>query len=121
MEAQAHMTFELLFKVGILPVSIVGEPGNHGAGVTGMHGTGVGMPIFAAVAAMNVGLAGQMHIPKGGIFAIGAELIMLEKGIFTTTPVVGKTLRVEGASPKGHVSIALVEMPKAISTPSIYC
>ena len=46
-------------------------PGTQGAGVTGVHGTGVGVPIAAAVAATNAGLPGDMHMPNGMTFTIG--------------------------------------------------
>ena len=48
---QLHMHLELLFSAGILATSTVGEPGVHGAVMTGMHGWGVSAPIAAAVAA----------------------------------------------------------------------
>ena len=114
MDAQAHMIFELLLRVGMLPVRIVGAPGNQGAGVTGTHGTGVGTPSLAAVAAIKVGFAGQLHIPNGGMLAIGAELMMFAKGMSTKTPDVGSTFKVEGARPNGQVNTADVEIPRAI-------
>jgi hypothetical protein len=49
----------------------VGAPGTQGAGVFGMHGIGVSTPRAAAVAAATVGLAGELHMPKGMIFSIG--------------------------------------------------
>ena len=40
-----------LFSAGILPINTVGEPGAHGAAVTGIQGIGVSTPSAAAVAA----------------------------------------------------------------------
>ena len=49
----------------------VGAPGTHGATVIGTHGIGVNTPSAAAVAAATSGLAGLMHMPKGGMLTIG--------------------------------------------------
>ncbi|EDX82857.1 hypothetical protein S7335_35 [Synechococcus sp. PCC 7335] len=40
--------------------------------MTGMHGIGVSTPSAAAVAVATVGLANELHTPKGGILAMGA-------------------------------------------------
>jgi hypothetical protein len=40
--------------------------------MTGMQGIGVNTPCAAVVAEATVGFARDMHIPKGGIFTIGA-------------------------------------------------
>ena len=50
----------------------VGEPGAHGAGITGKQGMGVSTPRAAAVALATVGLAKELHMPKGGILTMGA-------------------------------------------------
>ncbi len=55
---QVHMHFELLLRAIFLPIVTVGEPVTQGAVVTGIQGTGVGVPAAAAVAAMNAGLVG---------------------------------------------------------------
>lgn len=47
------------FKAGILPIKTVGEPGVHGAAVTGIQGIGVNTPSAAAVAAATMGLDGD--------------------------------------------------------------
>ena len=54
------------------PESTVGAPGIHGAAVAGTQGIGVKTPSAAAVAAITVGLQGLEHIPKVGIFVMGA-------------------------------------------------
>lgn len=66
------MHFELLFRAGKLLIRTVGDPGNHGAGVTGMQGMGVRTPKAAVVAAATVGLAREEHMPNGGMFTMGA-------------------------------------------------
>ena len=53
----AQMAFELWFNAGVFPTRTVGDPGDHGAGITGMHGIGVKTPNAAAVAAATAGFA----------------------------------------------------------------
>ncbi len=60
-----------LFSAGELLIITVGAPGVHGAAITGMHGCGVKTPIAAAVAAATYGLEGVMHMPNGGMLAMG--------------------------------------------------
>lgn len=67
-----HMHFELLFKAGKLLIKTVGEPGTQGATVAGIQGMGVSTPRAAAVAAATMGLANEVHMPKGEILAMGA-------------------------------------------------
>lgn len=69
---QVHIHFELLFKAGKLLIMTVGDPGAHGAGITGKQGMGVSTPRAAAVALATVGFAKDVHMPKGGIFTSGA-------------------------------------------------
>ena len=69
--AHIHMHFDVLFKAGAPLTMTVGDPGAHGAEVTGMHGWGVSTPSAAVVAAATCGFVGDIHIPKGLIFAIG--------------------------------------------------
>ena len=54
---QLQVSLLLLFNAGILAINTVDEPGAHGDGVTGIHGTGVKTPIAADVAAATCGLA----------------------------------------------------------------
>ena len=63
--AHVHMHFEVLFRAIKFPIFTVGEPGVHGAGVTGTHGTG------EPAAAMTAGLVGAEHIPNGAMFVTG--------------------------------------------------
>ena len=54
---QAQLQMQVLLSAGMLPMSIVAEPGDHGAGMTGTQGIGVRTPEAAAVAAATVGFA----------------------------------------------------------------
>ena len=67
----AHMHLEVLLRAGMLAIITVGDPGTQGATVFGMQGMGVSTPMAAAVADATVGLARDMHMPKGMIFTIG--------------------------------------------------
>jgi hypothetical protein len=86
----------------------VGEPGTHGAGVTGTQGIGVNTPRAAAVAAATVGFASEVHIPNGGMLAIGILSIILAAGgppAVTGGPF-GIAINELGAAPKLHMSRA---------------
>lgn len=69
--AQVHINILLASSAGILPSNTVGAPGTQGAAVMGMHGIGVRTPNAAAVAAITIGLAVLMHMPKVGMLSIG--------------------------------------------------
>ena len=69
--AQTHISWDVSSSAGVLHNITVVCPGSQGAGVIGMHGTGVGVPKAAAVAAITKGLAGDLHIPNGGTFTKG--------------------------------------------------
>ena len=94
----------------MLPIKTVGEPGAHGAGVTGTHGMGVRTPRAAAVAAATVGFDGELHMPNGGMFTMGAlSMIVAAGGPPASTWLVGKTTRLLGATPKLHCIIAPIQ------------
>lgn len=80
----------------------VGEPGTHGADVTGTQGIGVSAPKAAAVAAATVGLAIELHIPNGRILTSGLLSIILAIGMADMTRFIGRTINVLGAAPKLH-------------------
>ena len=102
---QQHWHVEELFNAGRLPIITVGEPGFHGV-VTGMQGIGVRTPRAAAVAAATIGLASDMHTPKGGIFTKGAKSMIVAAGMLAhMTRLVGSTFSVDGAAPNGHIII----------------
>ena len=97
-------------------------PGTHGM-VEGVHGTGVGVgtPMAAAVAAavaeIKAGLAGLWHMPKGAMFAPGAQSVITAKGI--DEPVMGlAAVSVLGLKPIVHVSIAPLVTGLPIALPS---
>src|SRR5690554_4479095 len=100
--AQLHISLELLFSAGILAICTVGEPGAHGAAVTGIQGIGVNTPKAAAVAAATIGLAIELHIPNGVTFIMGLLSIILAIGIDVIVRFKGRTLRTPGAAPKLH-------------------
>ena len=62
---------EVLFSAGAEFNITEGAPVTQGAGVFGTHGIGVNAPIAAEVAAATAGLAMLIHMPKGGMFAMG--------------------------------------------------
>jgi len=72
-------------------------PGDHGAGVTGIHGIGVSTPNAAAVAEATDGLAKLVHIPNGAIFAMGILSVITAAGFLQAlTNLIGKTVRLDG-------------------------
>jgi hypothetical protein len=93
-------------SAGMPPIMQPVEPGVQGAGVTGMQGIGVKTPSAAAVADATVGLAIDMHIPKGGILVMGIWSMMLAAGVVALTLFTGNTLSAEGATPKVHIMTA---------------
>lgn len=69
--AQLHIHLHVLFNAGFPPTNTVGDPGAHGAAITGIQGIGVKTPMAADVAAATCGFAIEVHIPKGIMFTIG--------------------------------------------------
>lgn len=114
---QLHINFELFCNAGWPPTSTVGEPGAHGAAVTGTQGIGVSTPSAAAVAAATCGLAGQLHIPNGMTLTIGALSMMDAAGVPDMTQAVGSTFSEEGATPNEHCSMAPVVTRMPIAQP----
>lgn len=97
------MSVLLLFNVGLFLIITVGEPGVHGAVVTGMQGWGVRTPCAAAVAAATCGLEGVVHIPNGITFVMGILSMMVAAGLLTVfTILVGITINEDGVVPKLH-------------------
>jgi hypothetical protein len=77
-------------------------PGVHGAAVIGVHGIGVRTPAAALVAAETVGLLIELHMPNGIMFTNGLESIILAAGTGDKTPLIGKTIKLDGATPNEH-------------------
>ena len=69
-----HMQLQVHDDVsaGRLLIWVEVAPGDHGATVLGTQAEGVGTPSAAAVAAATAGLASLVHIPKDGMFTMGA-------------------------------------------------
>lgn len=103
---QLHIHFDETFKAGIFATRTVGEPGAHGAAVTGIHGIGVSAPKAAAVAAATIGLAMELHIPNGKMLTIGLLSIIFAIGIAVITRFAGSTFNMLGAAPKEHCIVA---------------
>jgi hypothetical protein len=102
-----HMHLLELFRAGFFEIRTVGEPGIHGAVVTGMHGCGVRTPIAAAVAAITWGLVGDEHMPKGRIFFMGIlSMIVAADILLALVRFSGVNTRLLGATPKLQASIA---------------
>jgi hypothetical protein len=99
---QLHISLQLLSTAGMLPISTLGQPGTQGAAVAGTHGMGVSTPMAAAVAAATMGLAIDMHMPKGMTFSMGLLSMMLAAGVVANTLLVGNTISDDGAAPKLH-------------------
>ncbi len=110
------MAFELWFNADVFPIKTVGEPGAHGAGITGTQGIGVRTPNAAAVAAATAGFASDWHIPKGMIFFIGTLSMIVAAGMDDTVFFSGVTIRVEGAIPNEQVHMA----PPSTQNPIAY-
>lgn len=107
---QLHMHFETLSSAGMLAINTVGAPGTQGALVAGMHGIGVGTPSAAAVAAMTIGFAIELHIPNGMMLTIGMWSMMLAAGgPSASTLFIGSTTSEEGATPKVQVINAPID------------
>jgi len=105
--AHVHMHLLVSFRAGMFAIITVGDPGAHGAAVAGTHGTGVGTPRAADVAAITAGFVGALHIPNGGIFTTGLKSVMFAAGLFSTiTRLAGRTISEDGATPKLHCIIA---------------
>lgn len=116
----AHASTEVLFKAGMLPSRTVGDPGIQGAGVAGTHGTGVGVPIAAAVADTKAGLVGDIHIPKDGMLTIGLWSMILAAGwLPVITRFCGSTIRVvvPGGTANIHFNIAPLQTCMGIRIP----
>ncbi len=104
------MSLQVLFTAGILAIKTVGTPGIQGAGVAGTQGIGVRTPRAAAVAAATVGLAGELHKPKGKTFTIGLLSMILAAGFPPAmTRLAGRTTKDEGVAPNEQVIIAPIQ------------
>jgi hypothetical protein len=105
--AQLHV--EASVRAGLPPTLVCGDPGTHGAGMTGRHAPGVSTPKAAAVWAAVIGFARLEHTPNGGMFTNGFLSMIDAIGFFSAiTLAIGRTFKVDGATPNEHCSIAPV-------------
>ena len=63
--SQEHMHVLWSLRTGSFFTVTVGDPGDHGAVVTGVHGTG------DPLAEITAGLVGAVHMTKLGMFVMG--------------------------------------------------
>ena len=104
---QVHIRVQVALSAGLFLIMTVGDPGVHGAVVTGMQGMGVSTPSAAEVAAATCGLDGVVHMPNGMIFFMGMLSIIVAAGTLPAlTRFSGVTTIVDGATPKEHINIA---------------
>jgi hypothetical protein len=104
---QLHISLHASVKAGFFPTNTVGEPGVHGAVMTGTQGMGVKTPIAADVALATVGLDKELHMPKGMMFFIGTLSMIVPTGFLPAiTRFSGVTTKILGAAPKLHWSCA---------------
>lgn len=104
--AQAQLQTLPTSRIGFPPTSLVGASGTHGPVVTGMQavgaggGTGVGLP-------RPIGFVGELHMPNGAMFTIGAKSWIVPTGLPSTRTGFGMGVGVngEGATPKVQLSI----------------
>ena len=105
---------QLLVTTGSPPAFTLIDPGTH-MDASGVHGTGVGVPIASEVAAINAGFAGLWHIPNGAMFAPGRVSLITANGC--PAPVIGRiAVSVLGLIPKVHARPAPLVTGTPIST-----
>jgi hypothetical protein len=107
----------VLLSAGMFAIKTVGEPGAHGAGITGTHGIGVNAPNAAAVADATVGFASDEHMPNGMMFTSGLLSMMFASGVWVSVLFAGNTASVLGAAPKLHCNDAPMQTCKATKKP----
>src|SRR3954468_20627869 len=96
-------------SAGLPPIMVRGAAGIQVPAIAGTHGIGVSTPSAAAVAAATVGLAMEEHMPNGGMLTIGAMSAIAAAGRPSmVTRLIGRMLRVVGANPNEHCSMAPV-------------
>jgi hypothetical protein len=80
---------------------------------------GVRTPRAADVAEATVGLAMELHTPKGMILTMGTWSMILAAGVGTINRFCGRTIRTLGATPKLHCSVAPIHTRKGIILTSL--
>jgi spore maturation protein SpmA len=101
------MHFDVLFRAGLFFIITFGDPGVHGAVVTGIQGCGVSTPAAAVVAEATIGFDRVVHMIKGMILLIGMLSMIVAAGFISAlTILVGKTKKELGPVPNEHCNIA---------------
>ncbi len=117
---QLHISLQESVSAGLFPTSTTGQPGIHGAAVTGIQGCGVSTPSAAAVAAATCGFAGLLHIPNGIMLTFGLLSMIFPAGFEQPITLLwGMIFSVDGAAPKIHEHIAPVVTKSDISFPRL--
>lgn len=102
-----QLHFDVEFSAGLPPISTVGDPGIHGAGVIGVQGPGVSTPKAAAVSVAVAGLANDMHVPNGMMLRKATLSMIVAIGFFSAIVLpTGSTVIGAGAAPIGHISMS---------------
>lgn len=96
------------FSAGNIEVGTVGAPITQGAGVLGIQGIGVNVPMAADVADAVAGKAKEEQTPKGGMFAMGLWSMMLPASMYPDFTIFGVAMKLEGAAPIVHFMMAPV-------------
>jgi hypothetical protein len=110
-----HVKVDVLLRADFLLTKTVGEPGVHGAVVTGIQGCGVSTPWAAVVAAATCGLDKVVHMPKGRIFFMGMLSMYVATGTFPVLVLFsGVRSRLLGVVPKLHLICAFMQTNCAI-------
>ena len=78
----------------------------QGAVIIGIHGIGVSVPSFAAVAAATTGFDKVTQFPNGFMFNIGTKSVMCATGSPDAKIVPGATNIVDGVVPNAHLHVA---------------
>jgi hypothetical protein len=85
-----------------------------------MHGPGVKIPKAAAVKAAVAGFARLMQTPNGAIFRNGIVSMHVPTGPAEPITIgVGRNVKTPGATPIGHMVIALQQTPNPSYLPSL--
>jgi hypothetical protein len=99
-QIQEHV--DELLRAATPPILTVEQPGDQGAGVTGIQGMGVRTPNADAVAAATIGFSIEVQVPNGIIFTNAALSVIFAHGVIDMTLLTGSTVKEDGALPKEH-------------------
>jgi hypothetical protein len=109
-----HISLQVLFNAGFPPIKTVGLPGIHGATVLGTQGAGVNITGGGRFVA---GFATLLHIPNGGILAMGLLSIIVATGVPVKVVCCELTIKVDGVVPNEHIILAPMHTQTAILSP----